>query len=159
MFLFYFFLITNNLYHVLLSLKRGTVSARNITLLIDNCVNYYCGLLFNIKYTLVNECFFIMNLLAVAGMEGSGCGLPAAQHHRHVRGPQPRKAVEGRAVHPAAPQAAGRGPCHTGYSWVGEEVLWIVLFYKGKYEKLLTRFKMMSSQKWKNPGFKKYIFF
>ena len=27
--------------------KRGTVSARNITLLIENCVNYYCGLLFN----------------------------------------------------------------------------------------------------------------
>ena len=43
---------------VLLSLKRGTVSARNITLLIDYCVNYYCGLLFNIKYTFVNECFF-----------------------------------------------------------------------------------------------------
>ena len=39
----------HNLYHVFLSLKRGTVSARNITLLIDYCVNYYCGLLFNIK--------------------------------------------------------------------------------------------------------------
>ena len=38
--------ITHNLYHVLLSLKRGTVSARNITLLSDYCVNYYCGLLF-----------------------------------------------------------------------------------------------------------------
>ena len=41
------------------SVKRGkgnTVSARNITLLIDNCVNY-CGLLFSIKYTFVNECF------------------------------------------------------------------------------------------------------
>ena len=36
-----------SLYHVLLSLKRGTVSARNITLLIDKCVNFYCGLLFN----------------------------------------------------------------------------------------------------------------
>ena len=39
---------TLSLYHVLLRLKRGTVSARNITLLIDNnCVNYYCGLLFS----------------------------------------------------------------------------------------------------------------
>ena len=28
-------------------MKRGTVSARNITLLIDYCVNYYCGPLFN----------------------------------------------------------------------------------------------------------------
>ena len=48
----------DNLCHVLLSLKRGTVSARlslkrgtvsarNITLLIDYCVNYNCGLLFN----------------------------------------------------------------------------------------------------------------
>ena len=35
--------ITNNLYQVLLSPKRGTVSARNITLLIDYCVNYYCA--------------------------------------------------------------------------------------------------------------------
>ena len=42
----------------LLTSLRGTVSARNITLLIDNCVNYYCGLLFSIKYTFVNECFF-----------------------------------------------------------------------------------------------------
>ena len=31
---------------------------QNITLLIDKCVNFYCGLLFSIKYTFVNECFF-----------------------------------------------------------------------------------------------------
>ena len=55
-----------SLYHVLLSLKRGTVSARNITLLIDYCVNYYCGLLFNIKYTFVNECFSIMDILSTS---------------------------------------------------------------------------------------------
>ena len=46
--------ITHNLYHVLLSLKRGTVSARNITLLIDYCVNYYCGLLLNCFVLYVN---------------------------------------------------------------------------------------------------------
>ena len=27
----------------------------------DKCVNYYCGLLFSIKYTFVNECFFHYN--------------------------------------------------------------------------------------------------
>ena len=46
-----------------MSLKRDTVSARNITLLIDNCVNYYCGLLFNIKYLFMNECFFIIHYI------------------------------------------------------------------------------------------------
>ena len=40
--------ITHNL-NVILSLKRGTFSGRNITLSIDYCVNYYCGLLFNYK--------------------------------------------------------------------------------------------------------------
>ena len=50
--------ITHNLYHVLLSLKRGTVSARKITLLIDYCVNYYCGLLliFNTNFELKFLC-------------------------------------------------------------------------------------------------------
>ena len=46
-----------SLYHVLPSLKRGTVSARNITLLIDNCMNYYCGLLFSINWTTLNWCY------------------------------------------------------------------------------------------------------
>ena len=50
-----------SLFHVLLSLKRGTVSARNITLLIDNCVNYYCGLLFNIFYS------FFSNFYSLSG--------------------------------------------------------------------------------------------
>ena len=60
---------TESFYHVLLSLKRGTVSARNITLLIDYCVNYYyCGLLFNIKYRGLFLCQLLIWMGRTAGM-------------------------------------------------------------------------------------------
>ena len=55
---------THNPYHVLLSLKRGTLHTRHsqcpkYNSLTDYCVKDYCGLLFNYKYTFANECFFI----------------------------------------------------------------------------------------------------
>ena len=69
--------MTNNLYHVLLSLKRGTVSARNITLLIDNCVNYYCGLLFSKRR---NKLWFSLKYSTELNKENNGMHLIEKAH-------------------------------------------------------------------------------
>ena len=55
----------------------------NVTLLIDYCVDYYCGLLFSIKYTFVNECFYSLGTNVFIATFHTAWAVESLHIHKH----------------------------------------------------------------------------